>query len=74
MAWDRIEDDWKLPVGNVKENWGKLTQDDNAAINGKRGWFEGKIRELYGDGTIGPVIRGWARHARNARFPDWIGF
>jgi uncharacterized protein YjbJ (UPF0337 family) len=52
MAWDRIEDDWKLPVGNVKENWGKLTQDDNAALNGKRGWFEGKIRELYGDGTV----------------------
>jgi len=52
MAWDRIEGDWKLPVGKVKEKWGTLTDDDIAALNGKREWFEGKIRELYGDEKV----------------------
>ena len=46
MAWDRIEGNWKLPVGKVKEKWGTLTDDDIAALNGKPGRFEGKIREL----------------------------
>jgi len=32
MAWDRIEGDWKLPVGKVKEKWGTLTDDDIAAL------------------------------------------
>jgi uncharacterized protein YjbJ (UPF0337 family) len=52
MARDRIEGDWKLPVGKVKEKWGTLTDDDIAALNGKPGWFEGKIRELYGNGKV----------------------
>ena len=42
MAWDRIEGDWKLPVGKIKEKWGTLTDDDIAALNGKREWFDGK--------------------------------
>ena len=36
MNWDRIEGDWKQFVGKVKEKWGKLTDDDLAAINGKQ--------------------------------------
>ena len=36
MNWDRIEGDWKQFVGKVKEKWAKLTDDDIAAINGKR--------------------------------------
>jgi uncharacterized protein YjbJ (UPF0337 family) len=48
MNWDRIEGDWKQFVGKVKEKWGKLTDDDIAAINGKREQLEGKIQERYG--------------------------
>src|ERR1019366_10807305 len=47
MNWDRIEGDWKQFVGKVKEKWGKLTEDDLAAINGKREQLEGKIQERY---------------------------
>jgi uncharacterized protein YjbJ (UPF0337 family) len=50
MNWDRIEGDWKLLVGKVKEKWSKLTADDIAAINGMRERLEGKIREFYGHG------------------------
>ena len=42
MNWDRIEGDWKQFVGKVKEKWGKLTDDDLAAINGKREQLEGR--------------------------------
>jgi len=48
MNWDSIEGDWKRFVGKVKEKWGKLTDDDLAAINGKREQLEGKIQERYG--------------------------
>jgi uncharacterized protein YjbJ (UPF0337 family) len=50
MNWDRIEGDWKQFVGKVKEKWAKLTDDDLAAISGKREQLEGKIQERYGHG------------------------
>ena len=34
--------------GKVKEQWGKLTDDDLDVINGKRDQLEGKIQERYG--------------------------
>jgi uncharacterized protein YjbJ (UPF0337 family) len=50
MNWDRIEGNWKQLTGKVKEKWGKLTDDDLAAIAGKREQLEGKIQERYGHG------------------------
>jgi uncharacterized protein YjbJ (UPF0337 family) len=35
-------------VGKAKEKWGKLTDDDLTAINGKREQLVGKIQERYG--------------------------
>ena len=63
MNWDRIEGDWKQFVGKVKEKWSKLTDDDIAAINGKREQLEGKIQERYGH-TQGPGEEGCRRLAR----------
>ena len=48
MNWEFIEGNWKQFAGKVKEKWGKLTDDDLAAINGKREQLEGKIQERYG--------------------------
>jgi len=48
MEWDRIQGNWKQFVGRVKELWGKLTDDDLAAINGRRDRLEGRIQERYG--------------------------
>jgi uncharacterized protein YjbJ (UPF0337 family) len=36
MDWNRVEGNWKQVKGKVKEKWGKLTDDDLAAINGRR--------------------------------------
>jgi uncharacterized protein YjbJ (UPF0337 family) len=35
-------------MGLAKEKWGKLTDDDLTAINGRRDQLEGKIQEHYG--------------------------
>ncbi len=48
MDWNRIEGNWKQFTGKVKEQWGQLTDDDLAAINGQREQLEGKIQERYG--------------------------
>jgi uncharacterized protein YjbJ (UPF0337 family) len=50
MNWDRIQGNWKQFTGKVKEQWGKLTDDDIAQINGNRDQLEGKIQARYGQG------------------------
>jgi uncharacterized protein YjbJ (UPF0337 family) len=45
MDWNRVEGNWKQVKGQVKEKWGKLTDDDLTTINGKRDQLEGKIQE-----------------------------
>jgi uncharacterized protein YjbJ (UPF0337 family) len=48
MDWNRVEGNWKQVKGKVKEQWGKLTDDDLDRINGKREQLEGKLQERYG--------------------------
>lgn len=48
MNWDRIEGGWKQLSGKVKEQWGKLTDDDLTEIDGKRDQLAGKIQARYG--------------------------
>ena len=48
MNWDLIEGKWNQAMGKVKVKWGKLTDDDVMAVNGKREQLVGKIQERYG--------------------------
>ena len=48
MDWDRIEVNCKQFKGQVKEQWGKLTDDELDEIAGRRDQLEGKIQERYG--------------------------
>lgn len=48
MAWDRIEGSWNQFRGKVREQWGKLTDDDLDVIGGRRDQLIGKIQEKYG--------------------------
>jgi uncharacterized protein YjbJ (UPF0337 family) len=48
MDWNRVEGNWKQFKGQVKEQWGKLTDDDLDQINGRRDQLEGKLQERYG--------------------------
>jgi uncharacterized protein YjbJ (UPF0337 family) len=48
MNQDRIEGNWKQVKGKVKEQWGKLTDDDLDVIAGKRDQLLGRIQERHG--------------------------
>jgi uncharacterized protein YjbJ (UPF0337 family) len=48
MNWDQVEGKWKQYKGQVKEKWGKFTDDDIDVINGRRQQLIGKIQEHYG--------------------------
>ena len=48
MNWDQVEGKWKQYKGQVKEKWGRLTDDDLDVINGKRQQLIGRIQQHYG--------------------------
>lgn len=48
MDWNRIEGNWKQLKGKVKEQWGKLTDDDFDIVAGRREQLAGKLQERYG--------------------------
>ena len=51
MNEDRIKGNWKQFTGKMKEQWGKLTDDDFDVIAGKRDQFLGKLQERQGLAT-----------------------
>ena len=48
MNWDRVSGNWKQMKSKIKEQWGKLTDDEVEQIAGNREQLEGKIQERYG--------------------------
>ena len=61
MNEDRIQGNWRQFKGKVREQWGKLTDDDLDVINGKREQFLGKLQER----------EGIARDAAEKQLKDW---
>ena len=48
MNWDQIEGRWKQLTGDIKKQWGRLTDDDVDAIDGQQDKLVGRIQEAYG--------------------------
>ena len=48
MNWDRIEGQWKQRRGKAVHHWGKLMNDELAAIAGKHEQLVGLLQEKYG--------------------------
>jgi uncharacterized protein YjbJ (UPF0337 family) len=48
MNWDEVGGKWNQFKGPIKEQWGKLTDDDLTVIDGKKDRLVGKIQERYG--------------------------
>lgn len=46
--WEKIKGSWAQTKGAVKEQWGKLTDDDLMEIQGRREKLVGKIQTRYG--------------------------
>lgn len=45
---DQLQGKWQQLRGKVKEQWGRLTDDDLDVIDGRRDQLEGRLRERYG--------------------------
>jgi len=50
MNWNQVEGNWKQFKGKVKEQWGRLTDDQLDVIAGKRDQLIGEVQEAYGIG------------------------
>lgn len=48
MNSDILKGKWKQFKGEIKENWGKLTDDDLDRIEGEYDQLVGRIQERYG--------------------------
>ena len=47
-TWDKIAGNWKQFSGDVRKQWGKLTDDDLNQVRGEREKLVGRIQERYG--------------------------
>ena len=61
MNEDTIKGNWKQFKGNLREQWGKLTDDDFDVIDGRREQLLGKLQER----------QGLAREAAEKQISDW---
>ena len=48
MNTDIIKGKWKQLNGRIKQQWGKLTDDDLTVLEGSREYLAGKVQERYG--------------------------
>jgi uncharacterized protein YjbJ (UPF0337 family) len=62
MNWDRIAGQWKQLEGHIRSKWANLTDDDLAAVGGKKETLVGKVQERYG------ILRDEAER----RVDEWI--
>ena len=63
MDWNWVEGNWKTVKGKVKEQWGKLTDDDLDVIAGKQDQLEGRLQQRYG----------YAKDRAAKEVNDWYG-
>lgn len=48
MASDMLKGQWKQLRGEVKKQWGELTDDDLDIVEGERDKLIGRLQERYG--------------------------
>ena len=48
MNQDQAAGKWKQVKGKIKEQWGKLTDDDLTVLEGSSDQLIGKVQERYG--------------------------
>lgn len=48
MNEDTLKGKWKQLEGKIKEQWGKLTDDDIKVAEGNSEYLAGKVQERYG--------------------------
>lgn len=48
MNWDQIAGRWTQIKGEIREKWGRFTDDDLEVIAGSKDKFVGRFQVLYG--------------------------
>ncbi|HET6553656.1 MAG TPA: CsbD family protein [Dyella sp.] len=48
MNQDTIQGNWKQLSGKIKQQWGKLTDDDLKVAEGNAEYLSGRLQERYG--------------------------
>ena len=48
MNLDRLQGNWEVLKGKIQKQWGKLTEDDLAVIEGNRKELLGRLQTRYG--------------------------
>ena len=67
---DQLKGKWKQFKGELKEKWGKFTDDDLQQIEGNYEKFVGKAEERYGDKK--DELMKWADQWHQQSTPDDI--
>jgi len=62
MNNDTLKGKWHQIKGNVRKQWGKLTDDDIDQVHGDAETFLGKLQERYG----------YARDRAERELHDWL--
>ena len=62
MNEDTLKGQWTQFKGRVREQWGKLTDDDIDRIEGKSEQLIGRLQERYG----------WAREEAQREVDSWM--
>jgi uncharacterized protein YjbJ (UPF0337 family) len=72
MNQDRIQGRWKLLKGKLKEQWGKLTDDDLDVIAGRRDQLLGRIQQRHGlaKDQADRHLRAWEQTQPDPRFDE----
>jgi len=63
MNEDILEGEWKEIEGEVKQKWGKLTDDDLAQVEGKEEQLLGLLQKRYG----------YAKEKAEEEYKEFIG-
>lgn len=72
MNKDRVEGNWKQFKGKIKEQWGKLTDDDLDVAAGKREQLSGRIQERHGvsQDEARKQLKDWEHRNPTFRYDD----
>jgi uncharacterized protein YjbJ (UPF0337 family) len=62
MNWDQVAGQWKQLTGSIKQEWGKLTDDDLDYIGGTKDRLVGRLQQKYG----------LAREEADRRADEWL--
>lgn len=61
MNWNEISGQWTQLKGKLKEQWGKLTDDELEIVARNREKFIGKLQEQYG----------WSKDEAERQLEEW---